>query len=112
MILLGYLPVTKLNKFLKSKRSHLQYQLFHSCMTEILEPLVKAGSEGVEMLCSDGKVRLVFPILTAYVADHPEQCLIACCKENCCPKCLVASDDRGNPVRSQLHDVNQTLNIL
>lgn len=112
VILLGYLPVTKLDGILKSERSRLQHQLFHNCMKELLAPLIKAGSEGVEMFCSDGKVHLVFPILSAYLADHPEQCLIACCKESRCPKCLVLSVDRGNPVRSQLRDVEQTLEIL
>ena len=112
VILLGYLPVTKLDKILKSERSRLQHQLFHNCMKELLAPLIKAGSEGVEMLCSDGKVRLVFPILAAYLADHPEQCLVACCKENRCPKCLVSIADRGNPVRSQLRDVTETLEVL
>lgn len=112
MILLGYLPVTKLDGILKSEKSRLQHQLFHNCMKELLEPLVEAGSKGIEMLCSDGEARLVFPILSAYLADHPEQCLIACCKENCCPKCLVSTRDLGNPVRSQLRDVKQTLEIL
>lgn len=112
MILLGYLPVTKLDGILKSERSRLQHQLFHNCMKELLEPLIEAGSEGVEMLCSDGEIRLVFPILSAYLADHPEQCLVACCKESRCPKCLVSRLDRGNPVRSQLRDVAETLEIL
>lgn len=91
----------------------MQHQLFHNCMKEVLQPLIKAGANGVEMLCSDGEVRLVFPILSAYIADHPEQCLVACCKENRCPKCLVPRLERGNPAfLSQLRDVDETLEIL
>ena len=112
VILLGYLPVTKLENILASERSTVQHQLFHNCMKELLQPLIKAGTNGVEMLCSDGEVRLVFPILSAYLADHPEQCLVACCKENRCPKCLVPRLERGNPIQSQLRDVEETLEIL
>ena len=112
VILLGYLPVTKLDKFLPSERSNIQHQLFHNCMKELLRPLVKAGTNGVEILCSDGEIRLVFPILSAYLADHPEQCLVACCKENRCPKCLVSRLELGDPVRSPLRDVKETLKIL
>ena len=56
VILLGYLPVSKLDKILPSAKSALQHQLFHNCMKELLQPLVKAGANGVEILCSDGKV--------------------------------------------------------
>jgi hypothetical protein len=112
VVLLGYLPVTKLDKFLPSKRSSIQHQLFHNCMKELLQPLVKAGADGVEIFCSDGEIRLAFPILSAYLADHPEQCLAACCKENRCPKCLISRLDLGEPVRSQLRNVEETLEIL
>lgn len=113
VILLGYLPVSKLDKIKPSERSAVQHQIFHNCMKELLQPLIKAGTDGVEMLCSDGEVRLIFPILSAYLADHPEQCLVACCKENRCPKCLVPRLERGNPdFQPQLRDVKETLVIL
>ncbi|EKM48112.1 uncharacterized protein PHACADRAFT_266546 [Phanerochaete carnosa HHB-10118-sp] len=99
-VLIGYLPVTKLECFSEEQRAQKRYQLFHECMRSLLAPLVEAGCKGVDVECGDGFVRKVFPILAAYIADHPEQCLIACCQENFCPQCLVDPKRRGEPVQS------------
>lgn len=81
-------------------------------MRSLLRPLVAAGKDGVEMICADGFVRKVFPILAAYVADHPEQCLVACCNENRCPKCLVARDKLGQPEFSPKRSVDSVLDAI
>lgn len=112
-VLIGYIPVSKLECFSqKSRRKVEGFRLFHRCMRSMLESLVKAGRDGVEMTCADGRVRRVFPILAAYVADHPEQCLISCCQENYCPKCAVEPGGRGEPSRMPLKSqdtVSETL---
>ncbi|KAJ7776026.1 hypothetical protein DFH07DRAFT_983220 [Mycena maculata] len=110
--LLGYIPVTKLEIFLKKNRATNAHQLFHNCMKVMLGPLKAAGRDGVKMDCADGFVRMIFPILSAYIADYPEQCLVACCRENSCPRCLVHPAKRGDPVNSTLRDPDETLRVL
>ncbi|KIJ24451.1 hypothetical protein M422DRAFT_194665, partial [Sphaerobolus stellatus SS14] len=77
-------------------------RLFHFALNKLLSPLKEAGVQGIEMTCADGYVRRIHPILSAYIADFPEQCLVACCKESRCPRCKVTHDKRGSPHASEL----------
>ncbi|KAF8500527.1 hypothetical protein JB92DRAFT_2705670 [Gautieria morchelliformis] len=108
-ILLGYLPISKLKCFSAGTRKAQGWQLFHYCMHTILSRMVVAGASGVDILCTDGGIRKVFPILAAYVADFPEQALVACVKEDWCPICKCYPEDRGDPLATIFADDPGTL---
>ncbi|KAJ7810821.1 hypothetical protein B0H13DRAFT_2384353 [Mycena leptocephala] len=111
-ILIGYLPIPKFDCFNKNTRSLAKYRLFHQCMSIILASVVEAGKTGAKMVCADNFVRNVWPILAAYVADYPEQCLVACCKENRCPLCTVNPDERGDHLPHDKRDELETLFLM
>lgn len=48
------------------------------------------------MTCGDGWVRKVHPVLAAYVADYPEQCLVSCTKYGTCPRCQCPAENLGD----------------
>ncbi|KAF7790601.1 hypothetical protein EIP86_001557 [Pleurotus ostreatoroseus] len=113
-ILLGYLPVGKFDCFsTKAARSLAVYQTFHTSIKIILSELVKVAAEGgVEMTCADRCIRKILPILAAYVADYPEQCLVANCKENRCPIGEISPELRGSHEHCVLRDQTETLRLL
>lgn len=114
-ILIGYLPVDKLDRSkmtVQDHRSRVQ-RIFHQSMKVILQPLIQAGISGVDMESSNGDIRQVHPILTCYVADYPEQCLVACSKYGTCPKCQCsASHLQDYPSSSPDRTAPWTLSVI
>ncbi|KIJ63135.1 hypothetical protein HYDPIDRAFT_156602 [Hydnomerulius pinastri MD-312] len=111
-VLIGYLPVGKYDCFSDKAKQFARYRMFHYCMRTVLQPLIETGKNGKLMSCADGLKRWIWPIVAAYVADYPEQCLVACCMENRCPVCKVNRDERGAHLDSPLRDKKETLELL
>ncbi|KZT19354.1 hypothetical protein NEOLEDRAFT_1077953 [Neolentinus lepideus HHB14362 ss-1] len=93
-MLLGYLSADKIlsSKLTKTEKKMKTQHLFHASMHLILYPLRQAGIDSVEVICGDGSVRHVYPILVCYVTDYPEQVLVTCSKSGTCPKCQCRRD--------------------
>lgn len=81
-------------------------------LSVILESLKKAGQDGAYMTCADGQVRRIIPALASYVADYPEQCLVACCMENRCLIGEVPPERRGEHERCISRNQQETLDLL
>jgi hypothetical protein len=62
------------------------HQLLHSSLAKILETL-KVGMTTPEVVCfPDDHFRKVIYGLGPYIADYPEQALLACIVQGWCPK--------------------------
>lgn len=67
---------------------------------------------GIKMSSGDGSVRRCHPIVATFIGDYPEQLLVTCCKNMCCPKCTVASEDLEDNELSPLRDLGEILDAL
>jgi hypothetical protein len=96
-VLLGYLPVDEFKDVASDNdRQRLKGELVHRTKEILLEPLKEASWKGVQRWCADKRLRQVYPIVAAYVADWPEQCLMTCSKESGCPVCTTNRARRGD----------------
>lgn len=113
-VLIAYLSVDKNLKEELSKRemSGRAQWLFHDSLRIILEPLKDAGREGMEVVGGDGSVRMVFPVLSCYVADYPEQCLVTCTKYGTCPKCKARAKDLSMLEDQERRTQEWTINVI
>ncbi|KAF8958088.1 hypothetical protein BDZ97DRAFT_1906594 [Flammula alnicola] len=113
-VLVAYLSVDKIDRSRMNEQEHRSrvQRVFHESMRIVLEPLINAGNNGIEMTSSDGAVRHVFPILTCYVADYPEQCLVTCAKYGTCVKCKASAKELENPKPPESRTQSWTESII
>ncbi|KAI0694433.1 hypothetical protein BC835DRAFT_1415334 [Cytidiella melzeri] len=96
-ILVGYLPTSHFEHITSLTERHLAVaNVFHACMSIIVEPLAKAGIKGILMASSNGVVRQCHSIFSNYVGDYPEQVLVILVKYGECPTCPIPTDKLGS----------------
>ena len=98
-VLIAYLPVAQFKK----NQTASEARLFHQCIAHILEPLVGAGTNGVEMTDSLGCTRSCFPLVASHIADYPEQTLVAAAGSNNSPVMTAGFYQLGDPQPSPPH---------
>ncbi|CAM6050719.1 unnamed protein product, partial [Sphagnum compactum] len=91
-VLLAILPIISSTDASHERR----LQIFHECLDVVLKPLKEASFKGLALTDPHGDEHWVFPLLYAYVCDHPEGCKVTCtydtnqCQHPCsvcmCPK--------------------------
>jgi len=103
VLLLALLPIPpKLSKSSKADHCHrkINTDTLQNVFELIFAPLRGVAHSGVPIDCADGKVRLCFPILSAWIADHMENVALHGLKSNPCPKCEVPTHELGTNAKN------------
>jgi len=103
VLLLALLPIMlKLSK--SSKANHRQRKINADTLQDVFEliivPLQGMAHSGVPIDCADGKVRLCFPILSAWIVEHMEIVALHPLKSNACPKCKMPTHELGTTAKN------------
>lgn len=82
-------------------------EAFHGSLTHILESLRSGMSEPEIIRYGDGYYRRTIFGLGPYIADYPEQALLACIVQGWCPKCTANKDDLDGVRGRRTHEWTQ-----
>ena len=103
VLLLALLPVPpKLSKFSKADRR--QRKINTDTLPDVFELIFALLQDvmhaGLPIDCADSKIRLCFPILSEWIANHMESVALYRLKTNAYPKCKVPTHELGTNARS------------
>ncbi|KAJ6590829.1 hypothetical protein B0H10DRAFT_2167907 [Mycena sp. CBHHK59/15] len=84
-------------------------QLYHASLSAILSTLKPGMTTPVVRRCPDGHFRRIIYDLGPFIADYPEQVLLAGTVQNWCPKCTVLPSDLDGASGRRSHSHTDTL---
>ena len=87
----------------------LEGRMFHQCISIVVQPLKKAAEVGVMMNDPTGYCRYCFTPLVSYIADTPEELLVACVCSNVSPVTTATRDQFGDAFRHPLRKGSTTI---
>ncbi|KDQ05491.1 hypothetical protein BOTBODRAFT_122748, partial [Botryobasidium botryosum FD-172 SS1] len=92
---IAFLAIPKSNREDEKDPAFHQFrrQLFHTSLSYILEPLKCNMSRPLIACCPDGHFRRIIFGLGPYIADYPEQALLASIVNGWCARCRAKYDD-------------------
>ena len=86
-------------------------EYLHHCLQMVLKSLKEASFTGLPLLDPSGEPKIVYPLLFAYICDHPESCKITASydtniSQSPCSRCMCGKEDLSNvqlqyPVRTE-----------
>ena len=86
-------PVNRIPGYSVESQEIQALQTVHDVLAHLLKPLSDAKYEtGYEMVCADENVRLCFPKLFCWLANHVENATINCMSSNRCPVCTIPTE--------------------
>ncbi|KAJ7631552.1 hypothetical protein DFH06DRAFT_1438650 [Mycena polygramma] len=105
--LIGFLAIPKTDRENQDSTEFRTFRrnLFHGSLRHILQSLKPGMTVPEVALFADGHYRRVVYGLGPYIADYPEQVLLACVVQGWCARCTASRDDLDGPSgrRTQLH---------
>ncbi|KAF7349140.1 hypothetical protein MVEN_01436200 [Mycena venus] len=105
--LIGFLAIPKTDRENQDSNEFRTFRrnLFHGSLRHILQSLKPGMTVPEVALFADGHYRRVIYGLGPYIADYPEQVLLACVVQGWCAKCTASREDLDGPSgrRTQLH---------
>ncbi|KZT29788.1 hypothetical protein NEOLEDRAFT_1055280 [Neolentinus lepideus HHB14362 ss-1] len=112
---IGFLAIPKTDRAHKDDVRFRKFrrQIFHSSIGRILQSLKPGMTTPEVTLCADGHFRRAIYGLGPYIADYPEQALLACIVQGWCPKCTGKSVDLdGGGTRRTCEHTEQLIELL
>ncbi|KAF8432100.1 hypothetical protein L210DRAFT_3414405, partial [Boletus edulis BED1] len=101
-LLLTLLPIPKFIHKTSRVRGLLHDRLIHRALNEVLEPLKTAAHIGIMMNDPIGNLQYCFTPLAGYIADTPEQALMACTNPKASPYMTATSKNFGDPLDTRI----------
>ncbi|KAF8547407.1 hypothetical protein OG21DRAFT_1424890 [Imleria badia] len=108
-LLLTLLPIAKFAHKTTRIHSLLQDRLVHQALNIVLSPLKVAAQVGVMMSDSVGNLRYCFTPLVSWIADMPEESLLAATDPKVSPVTTAMCKDFGDPHRHPPRTAEKTL---
>ena len=102
--LAAYLPILKFLNVSSTIQSVLLARVYHFAVSIVMENLKKSAREGVVMSDPNGFLRLVHTPLVSWIADLPEQHVIACISLKYSPLSTASTENFGKVTPHPLCD--------